>query len=52
MDDEKIKRQKVYYLPIISKKTMTIDKTIDLKNIEEFEVINVDNKLELLKMID
>ena len=31
-------------LPIICKKTMTINKTDELKNNEEFEVINVDNK--------
>ena len=31
-------------LPIKCKKTMTINKTIDLKNNEEFEVIFVDDK--------
>ena len=31
-------------LPIICTKTITIDKTNELKNNEEFEVINVDNK--------
>jgi hypothetical protein len=31
---------------------MTLDKTIDLKNNEEFEVVNIDNKLQLFKMKD
>jgi hypothetical protein len=36
-------------LPVICKKTMTINKTIDLKNNEEYEVINVDNKTLTIK---
>jgi hypothetical protein len=36
-------------LPIICKKTMTINKTDELKNNEEFEVINVDNKTITIK---
>ncbi len=31
-------------LPVICKKTMTINKTNELKNNEEFEVVNLDNK--------
>ena len=38
-------------LPIICKKTMTINKTDELKNNEEFEVINLDNKNVTIKMI-
>jgi hypothetical protein len=36
-------------LPIICKKTMTINKTDELKNNEEFEVINIDNKTITIK---
>jgi ATP-dependent exoDNAse (exonuclease V) alpha subunit len=36
-------------LPIIYKKTMTINKTDELKNNEELEVINVDNKTITIK---
>ncbi len=38
-------------LPVICKKTMTIDKE-DLKNNEKFEVINVNSKTIEIKMID
>jgi hypothetical protein len=36
-------------LPIICKKTMTINKTDELKNNEEFEVINLDDKTITIK---
>ena len=36
-------------LPIICKKTMTINKTVELKNNEEFEVINLDDKTITIK---
>ena len=39
-------------LPIICKKTMTINKTDELKNNEEFEVINSDDKTITIKMKD
>ncbi len=36
-------------LPVICNKTMIINKTIDLKIIEEYEVINVDDKMITIK---